>query len=170
MPRSSCASKTPREKRSGFGRFRGGRDSINYHSSAVSSFITFFYCEVDINRNEVAYVNAGHNPPLVLRTDGSLEKLEGTGFCLGMFSGAVYETKTVQLRRGDILLLYSDGIPESRNAEGAEYAMDRLISLLRCSAHLTAAGIAAAVTGDAKSFIRGAQQGDDQTLVVIKRT
>ncbi|MCX6564452.1 MAG: PP2C family protein-serine/threonine phosphatase [Candidatus Aminicenantes bacterium] len=141
-----------------------------YHSSAISSFITFFYCEVDRNREEVLYVNAGHNPPLVLRTDGSLETLEGTGFCLGMFSGAVYEAKSVRLKSGDIALLYTDGIPESRNADGAEYSMERLVSLLRRHARLPAAEIVAAIAADAKGFIRDARQCDDQTLVVIKRT
>lgn len=140
-----------------------------YNSSDVSSFITFFYCEVDRNREEIAYVNAGHNPPLVLRTDGSLEKLEGTGFCLGMFSGAVYEAKSIRLEAGDIVLIYSDGIPDSRNAEDEEYTMERLVSLLRRHARLPAAEIAAAISIDAKRFIGEARQFDDQTLVVIKK-
>jgi len=140
-----------------------------YNSSDVSSFITFFYCEVDRNREEIAYVNAGHNPPLVLRTDDSLEKLEGTGFCLGMFSGAVYEAKSIRLDAGDIVLIYSDGIPDSRNAEDEEYTMERLVSLLRRHARLPAAEIAAAISIDAKRFIGEAQQFDDQTLVVIKK-
>ncbi len=144
-------------------------DFVHY-SSAISSFITFFYCEVDPNRDEVLYVKAGHNPPLVLRTDGTLENLAGTGFCLGMFSSAVYEAKSVRLKPGDIILLYTDGIPESRNADGAEYTMDRLVSLLRRSAQLPAAEITAAIAADAKSFISGSRQCDDQTLVVIKKT
>ena len=141
-----------------------------YHSSAKSSFITFFYAEIDRNREEVLYVNAGHNPPLLLRTDGSLEKLESTGFCLGMFPGAVFEAKSVRMKEGDIALLYSDGIPDNRNADNAEYSMDRLISLLRRLAHLSAAEIVAAIAKDAKSFIGDARQFDDQTLVVVKRT
>jgi sigma-B regulation protein RsbU (phosphoserine phosphatase) len=140
-----------------------------YHSSAVSSFITFFYCEVDRNHDEVTYVNAGHNPPLVLRTDGSLEQLEGTGFCLGMFSGAAYEAKSICLKAGDIVLLYSDGIPESRNSGGTEYTMDRLVSLLRRHKQLPAAEIVAAISIDAKGFIGNSPQCDDQTLVVVKR-
>lgn len=82
-----------------------------HQSSAISSFITFFYCEVERNGEEVLYINAGHNPPLVLRTDGSLEKLEGTGFCLGMFSGAAYEAKSVRLKPGDIALIYNGRHP-----------------------------------------------------------
>jgi len=141
-----------------------------YHSSAKSSFITFFYAEIDRNREEVLYVNAGHNPPLLLRTDGSLEKLESTGFCLGMFPSAVFETKSVRMKVGDIALLYSDGIPDSRNADDAEYSMDRLISLLRRLSHLTGAEIVAAIAEDAKNFVGDARQFDDQTLVVVKRT
>ena len=141
-----------------------------YHSSAKSSFITFFYAEIDRNREEVLYVNAGHNPPLLLRTDGSLERLESTGFCLGMFPGVAFEAKSVRMKEGDIALLYSDGIPDSRNADDAEYSLDRLVSLLRSLAHLSGAEIVAAIAEDAKSFIGDARQFDDQTLVVVKRT
>ncbi len=139
-------------------------------SSAVSSFITFFYCEVDRRRDEVRYINAGHVPPLVLKVDGSLETLGSTGFCLGMFPGAGYEAKSVRLEEGDVLLLYSDGIPDSRNADNAEYTLDRLISLLRSCAGLRAAEILAAIAADTKRFIGAAPRFDDQTLVVIKRS
>lgn len=141
-----------------------------HQSSAVSSFITFFYCEIDRRGGEVRYVNAGHAPPLVLRTDGSLETLESTGFCLGMFPGAVFEAKSVRLGEGDILVLYSDGIPDARNGAGAEYTLERLTAGLRASAAEAAAGITAAVTDDAKRFIGDAQAFDDRTLVVIKKS
>jgi serine phosphatase RsbU (regulator of sigma subunit) len=141
-----------------------------HQSSAVSSFITFFYCEIDRRSNEVRYVNAGHVSPFVLRTDGSLETLGSTGFCLGMFPGATYEAKSIKLYEGDILLLYSDGIPDARNDDGAEYALDRLISLLRSKAGFVAAGILAAIADDAKRFIGDAPPFDDQTLVVIKKS
>jgi serine phosphatase RsbU (regulator of sigma subunit) len=141
-----------------------------YQSSAVSSFITFFYCEIDRNREELRYVNAGHNSPFVLRTDGSLETLEGTGFCLGMFPGAIYEAKSTPLKPGDIALIYTDGIPDCRNTDDAEYTTDRLISMLRRHARLTAAEIVAAIADDAVRFRGDARQFDDQTLVVIKRT
>lgn len=140
-----------------------------HQSSAISSFITFFYCEIDRNREELRYVNAGHNPPFVLRTDGSLERLEGTGFCLGMFPGSVYEAKSTPMKPGDIALIYTDGIPDSRNSEDAEYTTDRLVSLLRRHARLPAAEIAASIADDAKRFMGDARQFDDQTLVVIKR-
>jgi serine phosphatase RsbU (regulator of sigma subunit) len=146
-----------------------GINDFVHQSSAVSNFITFFYCELDRRGDEILYVNAGHVPPFVLRTDGSLETLGSTGFCLGMFPGARYEAKAVRLGEGDILLLYSDGIPDSRNAEGADYTLDRLISLLRSNAGLRAADILSAIATDAKLFIGAAPRFDDQTLVVIKR-
>ncbi len=147
-----------------------GINDFVHQSSAVSSFITFFFCEIDRRGNEVRYVNAGHVPPLVMRADGSLETLGSTGFCLGMFPGATYEAKSLRLEEGDILLLYSDGIPDARNDDGAEYTLDRLISLLRSNAGLAAAGILAAIAGDAKRFIGDAPPFDDQTLVVIKKS
>jgi len=147
-----------------------GINDFVHQSSAVSSFITFFYCELDRRGGDVRYLNAGHVPPLLLRTDGSLETLGSTGFCLGMFPGAVYEAKSVRLEEGDVLLLYSDGIPDGRNAEDAEYTLDRLVSLLRSNAGLEAAGILAAIADDAKRFIGEAPRFDDQTLVVIKKS
>ena len=146
-----------------------GINDFVHQSSAVSSFVTFFFCEIDRRGNEVRYVNAGHVPPLVLRTDGSLETLGSTGFCLGMFPGATYEAKSVRLDEGDVLLLYSDGIPDGRNSEGAEYTLDRLISILRSNAASAAASILAAITDDTKGFIGEAPRFDDQTLVVIKK-
>lgn len=140
-----------------------------HQSSAVSSFVTFFYCEIGRESEVVRYVNAGHNPPVVLRTDGSLENLESTGFCLGMFPGAVYEAKSIRLRSGDIAVIYTDGIPDSRSAEAAEYTLDRLISIVRGQARLSALEIASAVVEDVKRFAGQAQPFDDQTLVVIKR-
>jgi len=141
-----------------------------HQSSAVSSYITFFYCEIDRRGGEVRYVNAGHVPPLVLRTDGSLETLESTGFCLGMFPGAAFEAKSIRLEAGDILALYSDGIPDARNGEGAEYTLERLIAGLRAGAAGAAAGITAAVTDDGNRFIGDAPAFDDRTLVVIKKS
>ncbi|MBM3295221.1 MAG: PP2C family protein-serine/threonine phosphatase [Candidatus Aminicenantes bacterium] len=141
-----------------------------HQSSAISSFITFFYCELDRRSDEVRYVNAGHVPPLVLRTDGSLEILGSTGFCLGMFPGSSYEAKTVRLGVGDVLVLYSDGIPDGRDADDAEYGQDRLVALMRANAGLGAAGLLAAVADDAKRFIGEVPRFDDQTLVVVQRT
>jgi len=141
-----------------------------HQSSYISSFVTFFYCEIDRNREELRYVNAGHNPPYVLRTDGSLETLEGTGFCFGMFPGAIYEAKSTALKPGDIALIYTDGITDSRNIDDAEYTTDRLVSLLRRHAQLSAAEISAVIADDGKRFRGDARQFDDQTLVVIKKT
>ena len=86
-----------------------------------------------------------------------------------MFSGAVYEAKSICLKVGDIVLLYSDGIPESRNSDDTEYTMDRLVTLLHRHAQLPAAEIRSAISIDAKGFIGNSPQCDDQTLVVIKR-
>lgn len=141
-----------------------------HHSSALSSFITFFFCQIDRESDELLYVNAGHNPPLVLRADGTEERLASSGFCLGMFAGSVYEVKSIRLQAGDVVVLYTDGIPDCRDADEAEYSMERMAALLRLTARESAAAIVAAVTADVKSFIGRARQFDDQTLVVIKRT
>ena len=69
----------------------------------------------------LTYVNAGQNPPLLRRADGSIERLEGTGIALGMFEGSTYEARETSVRPGDLLILYSDGVTEAENPAGQPF-------------------------------------------------
>ena len=140
-----------------------------FKSSGLSSFITFFYGELDSRNGELRYVNAGHNPPFVLSAKGQLSALGSSGFPLGMFPRATYESGTARLAPGDIIVLYTDGIPEGRNERGEDFTEERLKSLVLNHRDLSAAQLSQKIIGDVQGFATGTEPCDDITLVIIKR-
>jgi sigma-B regulation protein RsbU (phosphoserine phosphatase) len=140
------------------------------HGSTDShSFISFFIGVLDRESGELTYVNAGHNPPLIVDSAGGFRTLGSTGFCLGMFPSVGFETGTVRLASGEILCLFTDGIVESRNPAKEEFGEERLAARLRESASLPAREIIASVYDDVLKFAECSEPGDDMTLVVVKR-
>jgi serine phosphatase RsbU (regulator of sigma subunit) len=141
-----------------------------YSSSASNRFITFFFCELDMRTGVLRYVNAGHNPPVVVAKDGSVARLEPTGFCLGMFPAVAYEVKQVALDKGELAALYTDGITDARNKENGEFGEENLIGLLKKNAKKPAAEIVGKVCDEVSAFAAGVEPFDDMTLIVLKRT
>ncbi|MBM3294459.1 MAG: FHA domain-containing protein [Candidatus Aminicenantes bacterium] len=140
-----------------------------HKSSASNDFISFFYAELDRENGGLGYVNAGHNPPLLLGSDGEVRWLEGTGLCLGMLGGSAYEFRTEATRPGDLIVLYTDGITESRNPEGEEYGLDRLLAFARANAGASAEAICQCLLQDLAAFTGPVEPADDRTLVVVRR-
>ena len=97
---------------------------------APGKFITFFYAVIDSVHMRIDYCNAGHNPPILRRRDGSLERLGDGGPVLGVLPAARYNAGSAELRSGDCLVLYTDGISEAFNAANEEFGEDRLIDPL----------------------------------------
>ena len=120
----------------------------------------------------VRYANAGHNPPLLLRADGGLERLERTGILVGWDDAARYGEARVRLGAGDALVLYTDGVTEARDEGGAEYTEARLLERLRTlvAGGADAATIVAALRTDLLAFVGDAEPFDDATLLVAVRT
>jgi sigma-B regulation protein RsbU (phosphoserine phosphatase) len=147
----------------------GRLNAFVYKSSASNTFITFFCAELDKDKGELRYVNAGHNPPLHLRRDGSVGWLEGTGLCLGMLEGSAYELRAESLQPGDLVVLYTDGITESRNPEGEEYGLERLVDSARGQAEAPAEEACAKLLEDLAVFTGPVEPADDRTLVVVRR-
>ena len=148
-----------------------------YRSTPASKYATFFYAQLDVQRRQLRYVNAGHNAPYLLRagrrsTAGStppeIEELSTGGTVVGMFPEMVYEEATVELCSGDVLLAYTDGVPEAHNPENEEFGEERLQQLLRQTADLTANEISARLSDEMKDWIRDAEQYDDLTFIVMK--
>jgi sigma-B regulation protein RsbU (phosphoserine phosphatase) len=135
----------------------------------ANRFITFFFSVLDTETGELAFANAGHNPPIVVRAAGELQMLEGGGPVLGILPAAPYTEQCAHLDRGDLLVLYSDGVTDANNANFDEFGEDRFIEVLKRHRHQPAADIVAAVTNALAEFAAGAPQGDDITLVVAKR-
>jgi len=140
-----------------------------YTSSDSHCFISFFLGVIDRSKDELAYVNAGHNPPILVGRKGRSSVLESTGLCLGMFPAQAYEEKAVPLEPGDILCLYTDGIVESRKGKGEEFGDERLVERIKASGALAAREIMDNIYEDVFSFTGCAEAGDDMTLVVVKR-
>jgi putative ABC transport system permease protein len=148
-----------------------------YRSTPASKYATFFYAQLDAAGRHLRYVNAGHNAPYLLRagwrsTTGSappeIEELTTGGTVVGMFPEVEYEEATVELCLGDVLLAFTDGVPEAHNPENEEFGEERLQRLLRQTAHLTANEISARLSDEMKDWIRDAEQYDDLTFIVMK--
>jgi len=140
-----------------------------HRSSSPNSFITFFFCELNKKNGELSYINAGHNPPLVLDKKGKVHRMESCGLCLGMFPEVDYEVKKVILNPGDTTVLFTDGITESRNKDNKEFEESRLIKLLQKHSKLSALKLLEKINEEVDKFTVGAEKMDDQTLVIIQR-
>ena len=132
-------------------------------------FITFFFCVLDTRTGDLAFANAGHNPPILVRKSGQSELLEGGGPVLGILPIAPYREQHTRLEPGDMLVLYSDGVTEANNVDHDEYDEPRFIEVLTATRARPASEIVDAVTKSLAEFTAGAPQADDITLVVAKR-
>jgi sigma-B regulation protein RsbU (phosphoserine phosphatase) len=148
-----------------------------YRSTPASKYATFFYAQLDARCRQLRYVNAGHNAPYLLRAGGrstadsashEIEQLSVGGTVVGMFPEMVYEEATVELWPGDVLLAFTDGVPEAQNPENEEFGEERMQLLLRQTAHLPAKEISARLSDEMKGWIRDAEQYDDLTFIVMK--
>ncbi len=141
-----------------------------YDSSASNRFISCFVCDLNMTTGELRYVNAGHNPPVILRKNGKMERLEPTGFCLGMFPSVSYEVNQVTIEKGDTVALYTDGITDARNGANQDFGEDNLLGLLKKHGKKSAEEIISKVNAELETFSSGVDPFDDMTLIVLKRT
>lgn len=138
--------------------------------SANGMFVSLFYGKLDIESGNLTYVNAGHNPPYFYQAEtDTFSEFERTGLALGIESEAEFEERTVQLKQGDFLLLYTDGVTEATNAEQDLYGKDRLNKLLNHHRKSSANKIKAAIEGTITEFIGDISPSDDITMMIVKR-
>jgi sigma-B regulation protein RsbU (phosphoserine phosphatase) len=145
-------------------------------STDSGKFATFFYCLYDEGAGTLTYVNAGHEPPLLLhhgksngvQAPSSLLRPFKGGMVLGVMEGSTYEQETVSLSRGDLLVGYTDGVTEARNSTQEEYGEQRVINIVTENSHLSAGELQQLIIEDIRNFVGGARQHDDITLLVIK--
>jgi sigma-B regulation protein RsbU (phosphoserine phosphatase) len=133
---------------------------------ASGRFATFCYARVDGAARRVLYSNAGHNPPIVIRTDGSSTTLTKGGMVLGVFPENTYEQAEVPISPGDRLVFYTDGITEARNPAGEEYGEERLLDAALAVRTQSAEAIKTALIEHVNLFT-GGQFEDDATLIVV---
>ncbi|MGB7294698.1 MAG: PP2C family protein-serine/threonine phosphatase, partial [Candidatus Aminicenantales bacterium] len=148
----------------------GKLNDFVYGSSASNRFISCFVCDLDMTTGELRYVNAGHNPPIIFAKDGKVRRLEPTGFCLGMFPSVSYEVNQITVDKGETIVLYTDGITDTRNSSNQEFGEDKLIALLKKNTKKPAEEIISKVNAELCAFSKGVDPFDDMTLIVFKRT
>ncbi|MGA2588496.1 MAG: SpoIIE family protein phosphatase [Bryobacteraceae bacterium] len=142
-------------------------NSLLYESSAANRYATFFYAQYDPRNRTLDFVNAGHNPPVVLR-GGEILRLEADGPVVGLLPLAQYGQSSMVLAPGDILLAYTDGISEAMTRDDDEWGEDRMIAAACNCRDLPAAEMIAQLISAADAFTAGAPQHDDMTLVLMK--
>jgi serine phosphatase RsbU (regulator of sigma subunit) len=140
-----------------------------YETTMPNKFVTFFYGELNPQTHQLTYTNAGHNPPLLIRSDGQVDTLEAGGIPLGIVDEMVYEEGRVQFGPGDLMIIYSDGFSESVNELGEEFGVTRLIEVVRKHRHLKATQVRDRIDEAISQFIGKAHPADDMTLVIVKR-
>ncbi len=127
-----------------------------------------FYGVLDLDSGQLTYVNAGHNPPLLVKRQGESRWLDKGGLILGLSTNAEYERGIVELESGDVLILYTDGLTEAMDLSGLEFGTERLNSVVLKNRDLSAQMISGSILDAVNSYSKGSPQGDDQTLVVLK--
>jgi phosphoserine phosphatase RsbU/P len=145
-------------------------DAVNrqvYESSLADRYATLFHGVFDSATRTLRYVNAGHNPPIVIRRDNSIVWLEAGGAPVGMFPDWKYEEGAVQLHPGDLILAYTDGVIDATNSDGEEWGIEGLRN-----------AVAECQTQDADDIVRaiftaldeytGGVQTDDATIAALR--
>lgn len=142
-----------------------------YDASAENRYATFFYSQYEPEKRQLTYVNAGHNPPMILRKrDGEwqITRLEEGGAVVGLLPGFPYSQAAVELEPGDMLLAFTDGISEAMNPDDEEWSEEQLIEAAKECEGLSAADTIARIVEAADRFAAGAKQHDDMTLIVVR--
>ena len=133
---------------------------------AEGRFISFFYFIVDHDESTLTFANAGHYPPILIRADGTVERLSTGGAVLGVFPEGAYEQGQVPLRGGDRIILYTDGITDVCNASDEEFGEERLVDLAVANRACSAPALQARLANAVDAFSDGRFQ-DDATLIVL---
>ena len=154
----------------------GAAECITYSNSLLakeavnSMFVTVFYGIYNIQTGEVTYANAGHNPPYLMKANGTIEQLPlSKDIVAGAIDEYEFSDEKLQLEHGDTLLLYTDGVTEATDKDYNEYGEGRLEALLKQQTKADCQQIIDKVKEDVKAFVGDAEQSDDITLLALKR-
>ena len=132
-------------------------------------FVTAVYAVLDMEKNELTYVNAGHNPPLWIKCDGGMERLRRTGVALGAAEDVRFEQRVIPLDIDDNVLLYTDGLTESFNIDGDFFGEERLMEAIQANLCSSAADLLDVVEKALLNFVQDMPPADDLTMLVLRR-
>lgn len=140
-----------------------------FRSYTAEQFITLFLAELDAETGKLTYVNAGHEPPILIRADGKLEELENTGMPVAMLEEARFEKAEAILSPGDLLSVFSDGIPEATTDGESFLGAEPINRILQEKAKDDLPAIRQAITDEVERFLQGKTSSDDVTLMLLRR-
>jgi phosphoserine phosphatase RsbU/P len=138
------------------------------HSLGGQRFTTAVLAEYDPQTRMLTYVNAGHNSPVLRRANGSTERLESCGLPLGITSEATFPSAEIQLRPGDTLVLFTDGVVEAFNSSGEEFSDGRWLNVIRVLPNLDAQQTLNSLMKSVEDFVGATRQSDDITCLVLR--
>lgn len=133
-------------------------------------FTTAFLAELEPETGLLTYVNAGHNWPVLRRASGAVERLETGGLPLGILPASPYQSGSATLAKGDLLLIFTDGLVEAEDAQQQEYGEDRMLAILSNSYGGTAAEVLKRIMTSVDGFVGFTRQHDDITCLVLRRS
>jgi sigma-B regulation protein RsbU (phosphoserine phosphatase) len=142
-------------------------NKVVVRNSAANRFITLF-CSILDDQGNFTFVNAGHNPPVLVRADGSKELLSSDAIVVGAFDFAEYSSSQVKLNSGDVVAVFTDGVTEAVDASNEMFGDERVEELIKVNRHLGAEEIKDIVFKEVLAYTRGLPQGDDITMIVLK--
>jgi sigma-B regulation protein RsbU (phosphoserine phosphatase) len=137
-------------------------------SVSTGNYATLFYALISTSEDSITYTNAGHNPPIIFRKDGSVEELSVGGIVLGYLANQVYSQQTIPFQRGDLLLSFTDGITETQTLDGEEFGVKRLISLVQKNRGLNIYDLKEKILEEVNQFTDSSIISDDRTIVIVK--
>ena len=144
---------------------------VNYllwESIERNQFVTAFYGVLDATNRTLSYSNAGHNPPLLMKVDGTVRFEERGGVPLGMFRDSRYYEYFETIEPGEVFVLYTDGVTEAMNSTDEEYGRDRLVAAVRACRELPARDMIDFIHRDLTAWTDGRGAHDDVTFFIIK--
>ena len=140
-----------------------------FESSSSNKFITMLLAALDTRSHRLAYLNAGHNPGLLIRSSGEIVRMISAGLPLGLMASGHFGLSTLDLDRGDLVCMYSDGITECESPDDEEYGLERLSDLLAEQCRKPLSEILHRIDQAVTAFAQGQPQGDDQTVILLRR-
>jgi len=143
-------------------------NQLFYENTPDDRYATLFFAVYDDTSRQLEYANCGHNPPLLFRSAGNVERLEPTAGVIGISPQFDCATASVTLQSNDILVIYTDGVTEANDPQGNEFGEERLVKVVRENSAATPEQLLTAIQDAVHKFSAGGEQSDDLTLVVAR--
>ncbi len=145
-----------------------------YKTIEKNSFVSMFYAILDVNNHQITYARAGHNPGILTsRESGGTKLLLSKGMALGLEEGSMFSSnlneETIEIKQGDVLVLYTDGFTEAMNKQQECFGDDKFIQLIEKNRNISSKELENLILQEVEEFVDGAPQHDDMTMVIVKR-